>query len=610
MSTYSPARARARLQARNRPGARRRQLTLEQGGQWIASAFQSGVKAGLVDSELDGPSSPNSRQTIVRERQACLPFAFNERSVVRSDVPLVTTTDRESTSTVQSNESLGSNPSTVATDCGTVVLSESDTGEARIALDSKVLAMGRTKRPRPTRGIYEGLSGGRKRDLIVKYTRLHGSISRPMSGTRGPWDTETEARAIRLISGNRHSVRANGRVRFAVDSRDGTRPYEVVADSGGWTCTCRNWVDRRTPCKHIIATVIWLDPNRIPAGEVANGPVRPTYSQPDWGAYDRGQQLEHQLFDRYLWDLLGDVPQMPWTGGKRGRPVVPLRTQIWMSTRKVHLNQSMRRGRGLLVALNSDGKGFLPEVPNYSVPSRFFNRPQAPAILLDLIERSGLVVKDIEDAGTLAIDSTGFSTSTMGAYLTEKYHPERRHRFVKAHLAVGVKSHVVLAVRLTDEHGADCPQFAPLLRRVAEIGHTPARVVADKAYLSRENFAVAAALGIDPFIPFKSNSRGLSKNSPMWNRKYHEIQLRRDYFEDAYHKRSNVESVNSAIKRMLGEPLLSKNEFARLNELLAKILAYNIARVIRLAHLLGLEPGATAFIPKTPTAPESTEAAA
>jgi transposase len=124
-------------------------------------------------------------------------------------------------------------------------------------------------------------------------------------------------------------------------------------------------------------------------------------------------------------------------------------------------------------------------------------------------------------------------------------------------------------------------------------------VVADKAYLSRANLEHAGSLGIDPFVPLKVNSRGLSKGSPMWNRKYHEFQLRRDEFDAAYHQRSNVEATFSAIKRRLGEPLLSKTPLARFNELLAKVLAYNVSIVIEQARLHGIESGPTAFIPRT-----------
>jgi transposase len=416
-----------------------------------------------------------------------------------------------------------------------------------------------------------------------------------MEGTRGPWSAETEVRAIRIVSANREAVRPHGRVRFRVVSAARRKPYEVFVGPDGWGCSCPDWGDRRAPCKHILEVVRWLDPNPPPMLQEPGVPKRRTYSQESWPHYDEGQQLEHQLFDRLLWDLLGTVSERISETGHRGRPVIPLRTQVMMSVRKVHLQQSTRRARGLLIALNQDGKGILPRVPNYSVPSRFFNRPHAPSILLGLIEQSGLVLKDIEDQGTVAIDSSGFCTTCRGAYCTETHEPDRRHLWVKAHPAIGVKTHVVLSCAVTDEHGADAPQFGPLLNRVRRIGHTPARVVGDKAYLSRQNFAVADELGIDAFIPFKSNSRGLARGSPLWNRKYHEFMSRRDEFDEAYHQRSNIESTFSAIKRKLGEPLLSHNQFARLNELLAKILAYNVGIVIKESNRHGLHPGPIGF---------------
>jgi transposase len=511
---------------------------------------------------------------------------------------LDTVAERDSTSTVHSILSPGPSPKTVATDCGTVVFRDSEPGEALNALDSNDVGKRTSKQAMAEGGHKNGLSKGRCLDLRLMYERAYGSIDRSMRGKQGPWDGRADEIAIKLHSTSRDRVRPVGRLKFSVKSADERKAYNVIADRDGWSCSCPSWLGREIPCKHILETVIWLDPNPSPVYQEEPGPKRPTYTQPDWGSYDRGQQLEHEVFDRYLWDLVGTIHEMPWTGGKRGRPVVPLRTQVLMAVRKVHLNQSSRRARGLLVALNQDGKGILPRVPNYAVPSRFFNRPQATGILIELIERSGLVLKDIEDAGTVAIDSSGFSTSTMGAYFTEKYDPERRHRFVKAHLAIGVKSHIVLSVRVTDEHGGDSPEFIPLLRQLTKVGHTPDRVTADKAYLSRNNLTAADSLGIDPFIPFKVNSRSPAQGSPMWKRKFHEFQLRRDEFDAAYHQRSNVEATFSAIKRKLGEPLLSKTSFARFNELLAKILAYNVGVVITQAHLHGLEPSPIDFIPR------------
>ena len=519
--------------------------------------------------------------------------AGSDRSVARTpeEDPRLTTTDLESTSTSHERTSPASSPSTVATVCGTVVLRDSEPGAARNAFESNDFVMGRASWERETLLLNRGLSKGRRIDLKAKYPRQYRSIDKPMNGTRGPWDEATEIRAIQLVSSLKSNIRPDGRVSFRVKSSDGTNEYVVCVDADGWTCSCNAWTDRRTPCKHIVATVRWMDPNPAPILDEEMGPKRPSCAQPSWPKYDRAQQLEHEVFDRLLWDLLGTVPEIISKVGRRGRKSIPLRTQILMAVRKVHLNQSGRRARGLLVALNQDGKGVLPRVPNYSVPSRFFNKEFATPILLGLIELSGTVLRELETDEAVAIDSSGFSTSTMGSYYTEKYDPNRRHRFVKAHLAIGVKSHVVISAKITDEHGADCPQFDPLLRRLRDLGRFPGIVVADKAYLSRANLDLADSLGADPYIPYKVNSRALSKGSPMWNRKYYEFMLKRDEFDAIYHKRSNVESTFSAIKRKLGEPLLSKTELARLNELLGKVLAYNVGIVIKQATLLDLDPG-------------------
>lgn len=61
---------------------------------------------------------------------------------------------------------------------------------------------------------------------------------------------------------------------------------------------------------------------------------------------------------------------------------------------------------------------------------------------------------------------------------------------------------------------------------------------------------------------------------------YHYFMLNRQEFMDHYHKGSNVEATNAAIKRKFGETLKSKNPTAQVNELLARIVAYNLTVVI------------------------------
>ena len=66
--------------------------------------------------------------------------------------------------------------------------------------------------------------------------------------------------------------------------------------------------------------------------------------------------------------------------------------------------------------------------------------------------------------------------------------------------------------------------------------------------------------------------------------------LKQGEFLAAYHKRSNVESVFSAIKRTLGGSVRSKKFAAQMNEVLCKILAHNLIVLVHAMHELGIDP--------------------
>ena len=57
-----------------------------------------------------------------------------------------------------------------------------------------------------------------------------------------------------------------------------------------------------------------------------------------------------------------------------------------------------------------------------------------------------------------------------------------------------------------------------------------------------------------------------------------------------YHKRSNVESTFAAIKRKFGETIKSKNRVAQENEMLCKIVAYNITVLINTIFEFDINP--------------------
>jgi hypothetical protein len=408
---------------------------------------------------------------------------------------------------------------------------------------------------------------------------------------------EQRTRAVQVLSLGDDAVVAVRPKEWRVRSSSGHGFYRVRRSPKGWDCECPSAANLYPAnCKHAWAVRLFLRPVEY----ATVGKTLPTVpSRPGrlWPEYDAAQQAEHPEFDDYLWDLLRQIDEPTRSASQPGRPPIPLRLQAFHTIKKVHFGQSSRRARGLLEQTSSGVEGSIARVPNYTVPSRFLNRPDACEVLLRLVEFSALPMRELENGGTVGVDSTGFSTSARGNYATEKYDPGRKHEWVKGHLVGGLRTHAVLSVAVTDGRVADCPQFVPLIKRVVALGFAPSAAVADKAYSTREIYNELDRLGIDAWIPFRKGTTGTSRGSPLYHRKWLEFQLHRAAYDAKYHVRSNIESTNWGVKSRLREALLSKNPQARFAEVLAKIVAYNIGQLIYWSRAEGIDRTSVGLTP-------------
>ena len=158
---------------------------------------------------------------------------------------------------------------------------------------------------------------------------------------------------------------------------------------------------------------------------------------------------------------------------------------------------------------------------------------------------------------------------------------------MKVHSACGVKTNVVTAVRILDKDTADSPQFKPLIETTAQTFNVK-EVVADKGYSGNDNFEAAADVGGTAFIAFKSNATG--GVGGLFQKMFHFFQFQRDEFLAHYHRRSNVESTFSAVKRKFGDSVMSKTDTAMVNEVLCKLLCHNLCCLIQEQETLGIVP--------------------
>jgi hypothetical protein len=71
---------------------------------------------------------------------------------------------------------------------------------------------------------------------------------------------------------------------------------------------------------------------------------------------------------------------------------------------------------------------------------------------------------------------------------------------------------------------------------------------------------------------------------------FHYFQFQRDEYLAHYHKRSNIESTISAVKRKFGDSVRSKTDVAMVNEVLCKLLCHNLTCLIQEQETLGIVP--------------------
>jgi len=366
---------------------------------------------------------------------------------------------------------------------------------------------------------------------------------------------------------------------YSVKAQSGDGVYLVSSEAGRWKCLCPDYNSHNLPCKHILAVQLKLKGITIQTafeGEAKR--PRHTYRQ-NWPAYNAAQMAQPVWFGRVLADLVSDLED-PAPPKPTGRPRLPFRDLVYCAVERIYLGNPLRVADGTYA--RSKSEGLIDCTPRRTSISVLLGRADVTAILTELIEKSSLALASVET--TFAVDSSGFRTTAFGDYCREKYGAPSHNVWKKLHIIIGTKTHIIPRVMVTDGHSADSPQFPGLVNGIVEAGFVLKEVYADKGYLSGENFNVVGEAGGTPYIMFKENSRGRAKHrrshSPWWKTMWHRFQSEPSQFLDHYHKRENVEATFAAMKKKLGETLGSKDPTAQVNELLCKVLAYNITVLI------------------------------
>ena len=383
-----------------------------------------------------------------------------------------------------------------------------------------------------------------------------------------------------------------------VPSQSSKRLYRVQLSAKFATCECPDFEKRGQACKHIVAAcVMQIKQERHADGTTTvtqkllftTTEKKPTYPQA-WSAYNAAQTHEQDRFMSLLADLCSGLAT---TQPKTGRPRLPLSEAVFNITFKVYSTFSQRRFMSDLRTAHS--RGYISKVPHFNSVSNYLENPELTPLLRDLIIQSSLPLQSVET--NFAADSSGFTTSRFSRWFDVKYGKERTTQdCVKVHIMCGVKTNIVTAVEIQGQHANDCRLLPPLVATTAQ-SFTITEVSADKGYSSKNNVEIITKFGATPFISMKETDKGLGGGA--WAQMYHYFNFRKQEFLAHYHKRSNVESTFSMMKRKFGDALRSKTDVAMVNETLCKILCHNLVVLIHEMCELGIDP---VFLPNVTVA--------
>ncbi len=301
-----------------------------------------------------------------------------------------------------------------------------------------------------------------------------------------------------------------------------------------------------------------------------------TYKQ-QWSAYNLAQTNEFTMFQDILIELIDSLIEVRKPLWKNGRPFMDIKDMIFCCVTKCYYGKSSRRNTGYLAL--AKGRDYIKRVPHFNTVLNYYRKPAMTQLLTHLIEQSGIPLKEIEE--NFVTDSSGFSTSIYSRWFNVRLGKDsERRQYKKAHLTSGAKTNVVTAVSITEGYYHDSPQFEGLVKTTAK-NFNMKTMAADGAYSSRHHHNLISSVGAIPYIMFRKDATRRAKGSLVYKRMFEMYQKHRQEFLDAYHTRSNSESVFSMIKRKFGTHLYCKSEMGQINELLCLVLAHNLCVLIQ-----------------------------
>lgn len=179
-----------------------------------------------------------------------------------------------------------------------------------------------------------------------------------------------------------------------------------------------------------------------------------------------------------------------------------------------------------------------------------------------------------KNVSKVAVDYSGFELEAKSYYYRKRFFMfSKRRNFMRTCLLVDTDRQLILDHVINHKQGNDNTEFIKLLRDC-----NVRYVTADKGYSSKANRRfVLYKLNAIPMIPYK-------RTEGVYRINHGRVKLKFD--DNIYHQRSKIETVFSVLKRKYSSTLKGRTYLSQQKELILRLIAYNVDRLIILYKLL------------------------
>jgi hypothetical protein len=216
----------------------------------------------------------------------------------------------------------------------------------------------------------------------------------------------------------------------------------------------------------------------------------------------------------------------------------------------------------------------LNNLPDYTTLIKFAKK--LPSLILDKLVLA--FKKLMPEPKKVAIDSTGISLDNASLHYCKRTGiPSAKRPFMKASFVVDIENYMILLCKQRKGKRHDVIDARPLIKKLAK-HHKPDSFYGDRGYDDEKIFKlVFEELEAYPFILQKRRDVPKHRRKGMYRKMTNDVF---DYGE--YLQRNKIETCNSIYKRRFGSSAKSKHVKCQKVEIILRVVAYNIDRMLRI----------------------------